>query len=130
MAQRPELTNTINNGKGLVSAANTNRDGTGTIVTLLTAGSNGTLIRRISIKADGRPADSCVLIYLYDGSSYYVFDEFDLGAPAAPSATVSSYQDTRGYTDIKISSGWSVRASITAAPTSGAVHVLVFGENF
>ena len=42
---------TANTGVGLLSTANSNLDGSGTLVTILTASANGTLIRSITIEA-------------------------------------------------------------------------------
>lgn len=114
-----------------VSTANTNRDGTGTIATIFTnASPNGCRIDEIVIKADGNPADSTVVIYLHDGTNYHVFDEFDIGDPAAGSTTVASYREARTYTNLVLPNGWSIRASITVALTAGLMQVFCFGGYF
>ena len=117
-------------GANSVGTANTNRDGTGTIATILTAGSNGTAIEEIVVKADGNPADSTIVFYLYDGSAYHVYDEWDIGDPAAGSATVASYRESRLTPNLKLPSGWSLRASITVAPTAGLVQVIALGGDY
>lgn len=130
MATAPQFTTTPRIGAGSVSTANTARDGTGTIATIFTAGSSGSRIEEIVVKASADPADSTVPIFLYDGANYYVFDEFDLDNPAAASATVVSVRDRRRYENLVLPAGWSIRASITAAPTSGVVYVIVLGGDF
>lgn len=130
MSASPAFTSVPNIGAGSVSTANTARDGTGTIATIFTAGGSGSVVSEIVVKADADPADSCVVIYLHDGSNYHVFDEFDLGNPPAASATVPSYRDNKTYENLVLPTGWTVRASITAAPTSGVVQVIVLGGNF
>ncbi len=113
-----------------VSTANTNRDGTGTIVDILTGASTGTKVTEIVVKATGGPADSVVTIFLYDGTSYFLYDEFDLGAPAAASTTVPGFRDRRGYDNLVLpSASWKVAAAITVAPSSGVVNVAVFGAD-
>jgi len=130
MASSPAFAATINNGAASVSVANANRDGTGTIATILTAGASGSKIEEIVVKADGNPADSTIVFYLHDGSNYHVFDEWDIGDPAAGSTTVVSYREARTYENLLIKTGWSLRASITVAPTSGLVQVHAFGGDF
>jgi hypothetical protein len=129
-ASAPAFASTVHNAAGSISTANTNRDGTGTIATIFTAGSSGSKIDEIDIKADGNPADCTVVFYLYDGSAYHVFDEWDIGDPAAGSATVASYREARTYENLLLQSGWSLRASITVAPTSGLIQVHAFGGDF
>lgn len=130
MASSPAFIATAKIGAGSVSTANTNRDGTGTIATIFTAGASGSKINEIVLKATGDPADSIVNIFIYDGSSYWLFDEFDLGDPAAASTTVTGYRASRTYENLVIPSGYSIRASITVALTSGVVNVIALGGDF
>lgn len=112
-----------------VSTANTNRDGTGTVATVGTAGASGTKIERIIVKATADPADGQVILWLHDGSSYWMLDEVDTGDPAAGSTTVSAYREERAYSDLVLPSGWSLRAQNTVALTAGVFHVLAFGAD-
>ncbi|MFL5954798.1 MAG: hypothetical protein ACJ76I_11900 [Gaiellaceae bacterium] len=131
MSTTPQFAATPNHGVVSIATANTNRDGTGTISgSFFTAGGSGSRCEEITIKADGDPADCTVVIYIYDGTNYFVFDEFDLDNPAAGSATVASYRTTKTYANLFLKSGESLRASITAAPTAGAVKVHAFGADF
>lgn len=130
MAPAPIFTGSVRSEAVSISTANTNRDGTGTIGTLFTAGSSGSKIEEIVVKSDGDPADCTIVFYLHDGSTYFVYDEWDIGNPAAGSATVASYREVRTYENLVLESGWSLRCSITAAPTSGTVKVLAFGGDF
>src|SRR5262245_3037414 len=123
MSSTPAFASTPGSEAASVGTTNTNRDGTGTIATILTAGGSGTRVEEIVIKADGDPADSTVVFYKYDGSAYHVYDEWDIGNPAAGSSTVVSYREARQYDNLILPSGWSLRASITAAPTSGLIQV-------
>lgn len=112
-----------------VSTANTNRDGTGTIATVGTAGASGTKIERIVVKATADPADGVVILWLYDGSTYWMFDEFDTGDPAAGSSTVAAWREERAYADLVLPSGWSLRAQNTVALTAGTFAVMAFGAD-
>lgn len=131
MASAPQFAATVNNAAATVGGtANANRDGTGTIATIWTAGASGGKIEEVVIKADGNPADCTVVFYLYDGANYHVFDEWDIGDPAAGSTTVASYREARTYENLVMKTGWSFRASVTVAPTSGLIQVHAFGADF
>lgn len=127
MAADPVFAATPKIGVASVSTANTSRDGTGTIATILTAGASGTKIYRISLQATGDPADSVVTLFLHDGTNYWLFDEIDVGNPAAASATVTGFRASRSYDDLVLPSGWSFRAAITVALTAGVINVFAFG---
>jgi hypothetical protein len=127
MATSPSFAATPRIGAAAVSTANTARDGTGTIVTILSAASTGTKINEIVVKATGDPADSVVTLFLHDGSSYFLFDEYDLGNPAAASTTDTGYRVSTTYTNLVLPSGWSLRAAVTVALTSGVLNVIALG---
>lgn len=129
MAADPSFASTPRLAVGSVSTANTNRDGTGTIVTVLTAGSSGTLITQITVQATSDPADGVLTVFLHDGTTAWLFDEIDYENPAAASATVSAYRASRTYTNLVIPSGWSVRAATTVALTAGVFNVFVHGAD-
>lgn len=110
-----------------VSTANTNRDGTGTIVDIVTAGADGARIDEIVIEATNDPADCIVTIFIYNGSAYFLFDEFDIGNPAAASTTVAAYRESRLYNNLVLAGGYKLAAAITVAPTAGVVNVWALG---
>lgn len=130
MGAIPAFAATVKLGFGTVSTANTARDGTGTIATIFTAGSAGSKIDEVTIAAQADPADSTVTLFIHDGATARYFDEFDLGDPAAGSATVAPYRTTKAYANLCLPSGYSLRAAITVAPTSGLVGVFAHGADF
>lgn len=123
MATDPVFAATPKIGAAAVSTANTNRDGTGTIATILTAGASGTKVYRVVAQCTGDPADSTLTLFLHDGSNYFLFDEIDLGNPAAASTTVPGFRASRAYDDLILPNGWSLRAAITVALTAGVMNV-------
>jgi len=128
MAAAPSFTSTPRIGVGAVSAANTARDGSGTIVTIITGVSEGTKIFEVVTKATGDPADSVITLFLHDGSNYFLFDEIDLGDPAAASTTVTGSRVSRTYDNLVLpSASWSLRAAITVAHTAGVTNVFALG---
>lgn len=131
MAAAPSFANIPRLGFGAVSTANTNRDGTGTIVDIATGVSAGTRIDRIVLKATENPADSVVNIFLHDGTAYRLYDAFDLGDPTAASTTVDGFRIERAYTDLVLpSSSWKLAASITVALTAGVINVFAHGADY
>lgn len=130
MATTPAFTATPRIGVASVSTANTARDGTGTIVSVLTAGANGTRISSITIKATNDPADCMLLLFLHDGSNFWVFDEIDLGNPAAATTTSEAYRVNTTYSDLILPTGWSLQASVTVAPTAGVINVFAHGGDY
>lgn len=129
MASTPAFAATARCGIGSITASTASKDGTAA-VTVLTAGSAGTKIEEITLKADGDLADGVLVLYIHDGSAYHVFDEWDYGNPAAGSATVTAYRETRYYNNLFLPSGYSLRASNTVAPTAGGMRVFAFGGDF
>lgn len=130
MAVTPVFASVPRTAVAAVSTANTNRDGTGTIATIFTAGSSGSKVNEIVLAATGDPADSVVVLYLHDGSTAWDFDEVDLGNPAAGSTTVSPYRVRRFYDNLNLPNGWSIRGSITVALTAGVVNIFAHGGDY
>lgn len=138
MATAPAFAATPNTAAGVLDATHgvdaTNRDGSGAAtaapVTFWTAGASGSKCEEILVKATVDPADSIVLIFIHDGSNFRLFDEFDLGNPAAGSATVTAYRESRSYPNLILKTGYTLRAVVTAAPTTGAIHVHGFGGDY
>jgi hypothetical protein len=129
VASSPTFASTPVIGKAALSTANANRDGTGTVPSVLTAVAAGTRIERIAVQATGDPADSIVTLFLHDGTNFFLWNEIDLGNPAAASTTLSAFHAEIVLRDVVLPSGWSLRAAITVAPTAGVVNVFAFGAD-
>lgn len=130
MAAGPAFASVPRIGFASVSTANTNRDGTGTIVDALTGVAAGTRIERIVLITTGNPADSIVKVYLFDGTTYRLYDEFDLGDPAAASTVLPGYRTERSYPDLILpSASWKVAFDITVALTAGVIDAFVLGSD-
>jgi hypothetical protein len=71
---------TANTGLALINTANTNLDGSGTVATLITAASSGTLIRSITIKAQGSPSRGMIRIFFKAGASSWLLHEVPVEA--------------------------------------------------
>lgn len=119
MASTPSFVATPVIGLGTLSAANANRDGTGTIVTILTAGSSGTRIHKIVIKATVTTTAGMIRLFLHDGTNYFLWKEISVSA-ITPSATVQAFESITqlfGEDALTIPSGYSLRMSTEKAET-------------
>jgi len=116
-------------GSVVVSAANTNRDGTGTVVTVLTAGTDGTRIRRITIKATATTTAGMVRLFLHDGTNFRLWKEVVVAA-ITPSAAVETFEEIIelfGEDALSLPTLYSLRASTHNAET---FHVTAEGGNY
>lgn len=130
MAATPAFASTPRAAVVNVSVANTARDGSGTIVDILTGVAAGTRIERLRVTTESDPADSIVTIFLHNGTAYFLFDEFDLGNPAAASTTVPAYNQERAYRDLVLpTASWKIAAAITVALTAGKMVIHAFGAD-
>jgi hypothetical protein len=112
-----------------ISTANTNRDGTGTLGTVITAGTNGTRIDRIRAQAIVTTTAGRVRLFLYDGSAYYALEELAIAA-ATVSATVSGANTEVTFGDVRpltLPSGWSIAAGTNNAES---ITVTAYGADF
>ena len=118
MATAPAFIDAPRIGVGSLTTGQTARAaGTTTnVVDIISAGTNGTRVLEVVLKASDDPADSTVVLWLHNGSTNYPFDEIDLSNPAAGSATTPSYRGTVTYSNLVLPSGWKLQASITATP--------------
>lgn len=103
-----------------ISTANTNRDGSGTIVAVFTAGSNGSAIDNIQITATGTTTAGVVRLYKHNGSTAFLWKEILVGA-ITPSTSVAVFMRridcSRPENACYLPSGWSLRASTHNAET-------------
>lgn len=107
---------TANTGMGLISVANTNLDGTGTVVTILTAASNGTLIKTVTVKATQSVTRGMVRLFVYDGSSSKTLVKEIQVPPTTSSGIDHSFVETV-YFGISLKSGYTLLASTQNAET-------------
>lgn len=105
---------------GQVSTANTNRDGTGTIATIFTAGASGSRIDDIVVIATGTTTAGMVRLFLHDGTNARLWVELPVTA-ATPSGTVQAFAASLLNQSLILPSGWSLRASTHNAETFNVI---------
>jgi hypothetical protein len=126
MATQPAFATVPRIGSAQVSAANTNRDGTGTIVTVITGVAAGTRIAEVVVEATVTTTAGMVRLYLFDGTNTRLFDEVAIAA-ATPSASVKTTRVSTVYTNLILpSASWQLRASTHNAE---AINVIALGAD-
>lgn len=121
-------------GAAVISTANTNRDGTGTIGTVFTAGSSGSRIDGIVIQATGTTTAGMVRLFVDDGTSARMYDEVPI-VPVTPSGTAPAFSVALGNNaplstgryPLMLPNGWSLRA---ATQNAESFNVIALGGDF
>ena len=110
-----------------ISTANTNRDGTGTIGTVVTAGAQGSRVDLVRAVSTGTTTAGVVRIFVHDGSAYYLVKEILVSA-VTPSTTVEVESLEWAPTEpIILPTSWSLRASTHNAEE---FDVTVYGGDY
>ena len=112
------------------ATANSGRDGTGTLATILTAGTDGSRVDRIVITATSTTTAGMVRLYISDGTNIRLWKEIAVTA-ITPSATVLAFTATVTSPDtyplLVLPGTYLLRASTNNAESFDAV---VHGGNF
>ena len=119
-------------GVGQVSVANTNRDGTGTIATVFSAGASGSRIDAINLKAVGTTTTGMIRLFIHDGANARLLTEVPV-TTITPSGTLPSWEaqlNTNTMTQVLplvLPTGYSLRAATNNAET---FNVIALGGDF
>jgi hypothetical protein len=112
---------------GQVTAANANRDGTGTLVDIVTAGQMGTLIELIHVHAIVTTTAGMVRLFLYDGVNNRLYAEIPVAA-VTPSASVAAFEAEYIPTKpLVLPTGWKLKAATEKAE---AMNVVATGGDY
>jgi hypothetical protein len=116
MATTAQYASTVRTAQQQVSTANTNRNGTGTIATVFTAGSSGSRVDDIYIVATGTTTAGVIRLFLNDGTNTWLWKEI-LVAAITPSTTQTVWSASLLEQSLILANGWSLRASTNNAET-------------
>ena len=126
MAADPVFAVTPRIGAANVSTANTNRDGSGTVATLITGAATGTRVAEIVAKARVTTTAGMVRAFIYDGTTYRLLDEYSIAA-ATVSASVQSSRVSTTYSNLILpSASWSI---VVATHNAESIDVIAFGAD-
>lgn len=90
MATNPNFVATPKMYRGRATAANTARDGTGTIVDIVGTSAAARKIERIEITAEATTTAGMVRLFLFNGTDYRLWREINVSA-ITPSSTVAAF---------------------------------------
>ena len=126
MASTPNYAATPRCGLAVISTANTNRDGSGTLGTVLTAGSSGSRIEEVVVTATGTTTAGMVRLFVHDGTNARLFAELPVAA-VTPSGTARAASARALFDHLVLPSGHSLRA---ATHNAEEFVVTAFGGDF
>lgn len=109
-----------------ISAANTNRDGTGTTVEVIAGVAAGTEVRRVIVQATGTTTAGMVRLFLYDGTNYRALREIVVTAITVGAST-AAFRAEVAFSDLILpSASWKIFA---ATHNAEAFHVTAMGAD-
>ncbi len=132
MSATPQYAAVPKCGIGQIATANANRDGTGTIATVFSAGAQGSRIDAINIKAVATTTAGMIRLFIHDGTNARLLTELPVLA-LTPSATLPSWEaqiTTNNMSQILpiiLPTGYSLRASTHNTET---FNVIAIGGDF
>ena len=103
-------------GVAQISVANTARDGTGTMVTVVSAGTGGSRVDDIQITATGVTTAGMVRLFLNNGTTSYLWKEVGVSAVSA-SGSQPAFNAQLLNQALILPSGWSLKAATNNAET-------------
>ena len=123
----PIFATTPRSNAAAISVANTARDGSGTVVTIATAGSNGSIFDVVRVVATGTTTAGVVRIFIHDGTNYFLYKEI-LVTAITPSTTVEVFNaELIPTVPLVMPAGYSIRAATNNAE---GFNVIVSGGDF
>lgn len=125
MANSPTFTTTPRFPQIQVSTANTARDGTGTLVDLIVATANGTLIKRIRYHAAVTTTAGMVRVFDYDGTNTRLLFELTVAAVTVSDSVAAAENEVSP--SLILPSGHTLKVSTAKAE---AINVFCEAEDF
>lgn len=121
-----------NIGFGTVATANTAKDGTGTVVTVFTAGANGSRVEKIRFRAKGTNVATVARIFLNNGganstaTNNTLYDEITL--PATTLSEVAQLLNQEIILNLPLPATWTVMITIGTTVSAGYAITCVGGD--
>lgn len=134
MATDPQFAATPVVGAALLGAAETNLQVPVSASVVLAAGVNGSRVEEVVVEGasttlTGATVIGQVYLFLYDGTTYSLFDVIPVNA-VTPSTAVAPFRTNRLYANLVLPSGWSLRASQSIAGNANLLKVTALGGAF
>lgn len=116
MSTSAQYASTVQSASAQVTTANTNRNGTGTIVSVFSAGASGSRVDDIYIVATGTTTAGVVRLFISDGTNIRLWQEIIVAA-VTPSTTQAVWSASLFNQGLLLKSGWSLQASTNNSET-------------
>ena len=117
-ATTPIFTDAVRHAVAQVTTANAALDGTGTPVTIFTAGADGSCISKVTAKAIVTTTTGMIRLFVHNGTTAFLIAELTVDA-ITPSATVAAW--TEDWTPpggaLYLPTGYSLRATTEKTET-------------
>lgn len=127
MATTPNYAAAPRYGAAVISTANANRDGTGTMAVVLTAGASGSRVDTLVVQATGTTTAGMVRLFVHDGTAARLWREVPVAA-VTPSGSVEAFRAEINLAQpLLLPANHSLRA---AAHNAEAFNVLALGADF
>lgn len=110
-----------------VTAANTARDGTGTLATCWSPGPNGSILSKVVVEVPGTSATDVVRLFWYDGTNTRLYLEIQVTAVTPGVGTSAFRYEYVPSTPEVYPSGWTLKASTDQGQ---ATNLVVLGGNY
>lgn len=120
MATTAQYASTAQTAQVQISTANTNRDGTGTIGTLIIGATNGTRVDDIYITATGAVTAGVVRLFISNATNIRLWQEI-LVTATSPNVTTAVWSYTLLNQALLLKSGWYLAASTNNAETFNVI---------
>lgn len=108
----------------VLSVANTNRDGTGTLVDVVTGPANGCIIEEVTVAATGTTTPGMIRVFIYDGTNTRLERELTVEG-ITPSGSIRSFQKSFRPTGLKLTTGQKLQMSTNNAETFHVVATVI-----
>lgn len=112
MASTPSFAATVNVGAIALGGFDTSLTAPSTVVTVVTGGTSGTKVEEIVLQGTGTTVAGVCNIFLYDGSTYHLYDQIPITAITS-STTAVAFRTVRQYANLIVKNGWTLRATHT-----------------
>lgn len=127
MALNPQFAATPRVGAVSIATAEASLTAPTNVGNLITGVAAGTRISEIVVKCAAASSAAIVRVFLFDGSTYWLFDEISVAAQASPGASTATTRVSTLYNNLILpSSSWSVRVTTSV---SQATHVTALGAD-
>lgn len=125
MATSPQYAATMKTTWGTVTTANTAKDGTGTVVTVATGGSNGSIINKIEVRALGTNVATAMRFFVNNGSTNATATNNSLVYEATIASTTLSEVTALADNIIDVTRGATTEPAVPFLPPGYKINVTI-----